>query len=196
MKYILTGIGLLIAICLSEVRDTRADIYMYVDERGVYHFSDHPKTKQYKLYMRTGRSFVRPTISHTYRNDYDALILKAARQYGVDFDLIKSMIKVESDFDPRAVSPKGALGLMQIMPYNVSTLNITDPFDPYQNIMGGARFFKQMLDRFNGDVTLALAAYNAGPGAVERNQMNVPGIPETRDYVNKVLKHYEYLARR
>ena len=99
------------------------------------------------------------------------------------------MIKAESDFNPWAVSRAGAKGLMQIMPDNIRALNIKDPFDPWENIKGGAQYLKQLLERFNGDLPLALAAYNAGPNTVDRYR-GIPPIQETRDFVDRVLKYY------
>ncbi len=99
------------------------------------------------------------------------------------------MIRVESNFNPKAVSRKGALGLMQVMPTNLKSLDISDPFDPEQNIMGGARYFRSMVDRFDGKLPLALAAYNAGPNMVDRYK-DIPPIEETRNYVKKVMEFF------
>ena len=112
---------------------------------------------------------------------------RPSQQYGVSFPLLKAIIKAESDFDPRAVSKKGAKGLMQIMPENFKLLGIKDPFDPSQNIHAGARYFKQMYDRFKGKLALSLAAYNAGPTAVERYN-TVPPYEETEEYVETGFK--------
>jgi soluble lytic murein transglycosylase len=114
----------------------------------------------------------------------------------MDFALIKAVIKAESAFNPRAVSRKGAQGLMQLMPDTARDLLVDDPFDPYDNLRGGVRYLRQMLDTFGGDVTLALAAYNAGPGAVQSSNA-VPPYPETRTYVRRVMQyHREYLSMR
>ena len=107
----------------------------------------------------------------------------------MSFPLLKAIIKAESDFDALAVSQKGATGLMQIMPQNFKPLGIKDPFDPWQNINAGARYFKQMFDRFNGKLSLSLAAYNAGPTAVDRYK-TIPPYEETENYVRRVLKYY------
>lgn len=167
-----------------------ADIYMYRDKNGVRHFTNVPTTPEYKIYLRHN-----PKRKYNRYNTkkYDRHISEAARKYGVAFALVKAIIKVESDFDPRAVSRCGAKGLMQIMPMNFKDLDISDPFDPRQNILGGARYFKQLLKRFDDRLSLSLAAYNAGPTLVERLQ-RIPHYPETQDYVKKVLKYYEVFS--
>lgn len=123
-------------------------------------------------------------------SDTDKLINRsiraAANKYNLSEELIASIIRAESSFQPDAVSPAGAQGLMQLMPATARELGVTDPFDVHQNIDGGSRYIRQMLDRFGGDVKLALAAYNAGPGTVMRYDGNVP-YPETQNYVQRVL---------
>ena len=162
------------------------DIYRYIDENGVMHFTNTPtiSNQKFKLFLRE-----KPKTSLRYSTKkYDDIIANASQQYGVAFPLLKAIIKAESGFDPRAVSKKGAKGLMQIMPQNFKLLGIKDPFDPSQNIHAGARYFKQMYDRF-GKLALSLAAYNAGPKAVERYK-TVPPYEETEEYVKRVLKFY------
>jgi len=127
-------------------------------------------------------------------NQYDSYIKQAARRYQVDAPLIKAIIHTESDFDHRAVSSKGAQGLMQLMPATARELSVADPFNPHQNIDGGTRYFRNILDSFNGDLLMSLAAYNAGPGLVKRTG-GIPRIPETLHYVNKVLKKYKYYKK-
>ena len=125
---------------------------------------------------------------------YDHLITVASEKHGIAFPLLKALIKIESDFNPWAVSPAGAKGLMQIMPENIKILQIKDPFDPWENIMGGSRYLKELLRRFDGELSLALAAYNAGPNVVERYQ-NIPPFQETEDFVKKVMEHFSLLSR-
>ena len=124
-------------------------------------------------------------ISPARKAPYDPLIASAAVRHNLPRRLLEAVISVESDFDPRAVSTKGAQGLMQLMPDTAKELAVSDPFDPGANIDGGARYLRQMLDSFGQNLTLAIAAYNAGPNAV-RSAGGVPGIRETTDYVRKV----------
>jgi len=122
----------------------------------------------------------------------DDIIAKASQRFGVDPDLIRAVIQAESGFDPRAVSPAGAQGLMQLMPSTAKMLGVRDPFDPEQNVMGGTRFLKDLLQRYGGDVDSALAAYNWGPGNLEKGG-SLPR--ETRNYLRKVKGFYaQYTA--
>ena len=184
-----TGVTIfyIITLLLLAGIAVHADIYRYIDENGVMHFTNTPtsSTQKFKLFLRE-----KPKVNPRYSTKkYDDIIANASQQYDVSFPLLKAIIKAESDFDPRAVSKKGAKGLMQIMPENFKPLGIKDPFDPSQNIHAGARYFKQMYDRFKGKLSLSLAAYNAGPKAVERYK-TVPPYEETEEYVRRVLKFY------
>lgn len=182
-------LGLLTTLLLAVASPpVCADIYRYRDANGVLHFTNVPASSEYRLYIRSSR----PRFKASSRaQKFDAIIKDAARRYSVDFSLLKAIIRAESSFDPQAISRKGARGLMQIMPENFRTLDIQDPFDPKQNIMGGTRYFRSLLDRYQGRVSLTLAAYNAGPTAVDRYR-RIPPYAETQDYVQRVLRFYEH----
>jgi len=123
------------------------------------------------------------------QQEIDAAIDQSARQHDVDPTLVRAVIKVESNFNPNAVSPKGAMGLMQLMPQTARELNVSNPFDPQQNVDAGVRHLKHLMENYGGDVKLTLAAYNAGAGAVARSA-GVPNFPETRNYVNRISNLY------
>jgi soluble lytic murein transglycosylase-like protein len=121
-------------------------------------------------------------------SESEPMIATAAALHKLDPALIRAVIRQESGFRPCAVSPKGAMGLMQLMPDTAEHFKLSDPFNATENIRAGAEFLKELLDRFKGDLKLTLAAYNAGPGRVDGNSASVPDIPETRDYVDQILK--------
>ena len=174
-----------------KAKPARADIYLHIDSQGVLHFTNTPTSSDYKIYIRekpTRAAKVTPLRS------FDQLIREAAVKHGISASLIRALIKVESEFNPRAVSKKGALGLMQLMPENLAALEVEDPFNPRQNIMGGTRYLKELIERYQGQVPLALAAYNAGPSMVDRHQ-GIPPIKETERFVEKVMKYF-YLFKR
>jgi soluble lytic murein transglycosylase-like protein len=170
----------------------RGDIYMYRDTRGVFHFSNAPSEPQYQYYMPdvSGWKSVRHSgfgsIGGARRKAYDAIIKDAARRHHVDVALVKAVIRAESDFVPRAVSPKGALGLMQLMPATAQMHNVWRVFEPRQNVEGGVTHLRYLLDRYGGNLRLALAAYNAGEKAVDAHG-GVPPYPETWEYLARVL---------
>ncbi len=176
-----TVIFMLATLTLLGAAPVRAAIYSFVDERGVIHLTNVPTDRRY-----------RPLVKRARRTAIEQHIQQASRRYGLDPLLIKAVIAVESSFDRWAVSAKGAKGLMQLMPETARDLAVDDPFDPAANIDGGARYLRQLLDVFDGDLSLALAAYNAGPNRV-RELGRVPAIPETRHYVRRVLATYRRL---
>ncbi len=166
-----------------------ADIYMFIDSEGMVHFTNVPTSSDYKLYIRENP---KPMKGGGVR--FGREIDRAAKVFGVDASLVKAVIKAESDFDPSAVSRQGATGLMQLMPSNYADFKVRDPFDPGQNIMGGTRYLKRLMTRYKGKLPLVLAAYNAGPDAVDRYK-SVPPFKETQRYVNKVMKFYSLYKR-
>jgi soluble lytic murein transglycosylase len=182
--------GFILVFLCSATLCVHADIYMYIDADGVMHFTNAPteSDRDYRVYIRERSS--RSTSNAYHPDTYDELISVASQQYGVDSRLVKAIIKAESDFDPKAVSKKGAMGLMQIMPENFQHLEIENPFDPQENIMGGTRYFRYLYDRFDGQLALSLAAYNAGPTAVDHYNKSIPPYRETEQYVRRVLDYY------
>jgi len=189
IKFLIKGICCFAFVMLTVVSPLYADIYVRVDSEGVLHFTNVPtssNSSNYKVYLKETPE--KPLDSYT-TDLYDHVISEASKKHGVSFSLLKALIKAESDFDPRAVSRAGAMGLMQIMPENIRRLEIKDPFDPKDNIMGGTRYLKQLINRFNGKLPLALAAYNAGPGVVEKYQ-RIPPFQETENFVKQVMKYY------
>jgi soluble lytic murein transglycosylase-like protein len=194
MKYIIT---LAIFFCLLFLTtSSSAGIYRYVDENGVIHFTNCPRDPKFKLYIRESKEDVgngNHSSSFPYikdSNQYDSLISELSKKHQVDFALIKAMIRAESGFNPFAVSRKGAKGLMQLMPETALRMNVSNSFNPRENIEGGVRYFKYLLSLFNDDLRLSLAAYNAGENVVGELR-SIPPYQETVDYVKKVLSYYQ-----
>lgn len=166
------------------------DIYKGVDDEGVLHITDNPSNDRKMQWIRVykaKRILISPMIDV---KKYDYLISKAADKFNLDSALIKAIIKAESNFNHRAVSPVGAQGLMQLMPKTASSLKVDDSFHPEKNIEGGARYLRYLLNIYKGNLSLALAAYNAGEGAVAKYHYNIPPYRETQNYVKRVLSFY------
>jgi hypothetical protein len=163
----------------------QAAVYVYVDAEGTAHFTDAPT----KTYFRPLPAFGLPRGVNLTSGQYADLINAIATQNGVDPALVKAIIRAESGFDQRAVSRKGAQGLMQLMPQTADRYAVGDAFDPADNIRGGVRYLKFLQDLFPGQLHLAVAAYNAGENAVLR-YAGIPPYAETRDYVSRVFRFY------
>lgn len=178
----------LFAVGLAAPACVFGDIYKYVDRDGVIHITNVRTDTRFKLWIKeTPRERM---IREFARGDYDELIKKAALKHNLDHALIRAVIRTESGFNHRAVSRKGARGLMQLMPGTASSMNVSDSFDPWENIDGGSKYLRYLLNVFNGNLPLALAAYNAGERAVTKYNYNIPPYPETRTYVRRVLHHF------
>jgi soluble lytic murein transglycosylase-like protein len=165
-----------------------ADVYVYKDQNGVLTFTNTPNHTGYRRILRDAGKPV-PT-SQALNASYDSLIQTASGRHSVDAALIRAVIKTESDFNASARSHKGAMGLMQLMPDTARLHNVVDAYDPSENVDGGVRHLKMLLDRYQGDLTLSLAAYNAGSGAVEKHR-GIPPFVETREYARRVLRFYD-----
>lgn len=180
----------LVILCSAALQ--AAEIYRYVDANGVESYTDLPLNSKAERIKTAETSPVNEAAKKDYgrQKGVHAIVYEKAEKYDLDPSLVNAVIKAESNGNPYAVSRKGAMGLMQLMPVTAGELQVFHPFDPEENIEGGAKYLKSLIDKFNGDLTLALAAYNAGSKAVEKAGA-VPDISETRQYVNKVLSMYK-----
>ena len=190
-RQLLPALVLLLAV-MALHQPAWADIYRYEDEEGVVHFTDAPTDKKFKVFLRDLRKDrqlrTRFRVAQGNPQQYEQLIQASAAKYGVSAALVKAVIQAESGYNPNAVSRAGASGLMQLMPGTAKQLKVADAFNPKQNVDGGVRYLKFLLDTFKGDVSLALAAYNAGMGKVAKYG-GIPPYEETRTYVSRVLSY-------
>lgn len=193
----------LCAALLLPVTAFGADIFMYRDSRGRLHFSNAPARPGYQRYTPPRVAGLRTLRLHGSRESMSSkarrkalepLIAEIAERHRVDPNLVKAVIRTESNFIPYARSPKGAVGLMQLMPATARQHNVWRVYDPRENIEGGVRHLRLLLDQYNGNVRLALAAYNAGGGAVSRHG-GVPPYRETIEYLQRVLAYREAYSR-
>ena len=191
---------LFMLVCILEVLPASfplfaADVYTFHDEEGARYYTNTPGlgcTKvRFPLVMKKGSS-VQTHFTNLKMSDYEPLIVQASTKYSVDPDIVRAVIKVESNFNNHAVSPKGAQGLMQLMPQTARELGVADPFEPESNIHGGVLYLSRLLDTLNGDLALSLAAYNAGLERVIAGK-KIPAISETRNYVKQVMSQYSKL---
>jgi soluble lytic murein transglycosylase-like protein len=173
-------------------------IYSYVDADGQRHFTDMPDNNRYRLLMtspgmrtESGDRYDPQLLARS--PQWDPIIEHAAASSAVRSNLLRAVIAVESGFNSRALSKAGAVGLMQLMPATALRFGVSDPYDPLQNVRAGAQYLRFLIDRFGNDLSLALAAYNAGEQAVDRNGGQIPPYSETQAYVPRVLKIYRML---
>jgi len=179
----------LAALSLACPQQVDAQIYAWRDAAGNLVLSDRrldDRAETYAVPDAPRFRATRPAARDTARERFEPLVQEHSTRQSLRPDLVRAVIQVESGFNPRARSPKGAMGLMQLMPATARDLGVRDAYDPGENIRGGTLYLRQMLDRFDGNEELALAAYNAGPNAVDRYGRRVPPYQETRDYVRKV----------
>ena len=199
----------MVGLLLAPAAAWGGPVYSYVDADGVVHFSNAPSDTRYRRVTRTSevagvyRATPRPAPNgngaapSASATGYDPHIRVAADKYRIPVELLRAVMVVESNYNARALSEKGAVGLMQLMPRTAQDMYVGDIWDPAQNIDGGARYLRFLANQYQGDVVKTLAAYNAGPDAVKRAGGAVPNIPETREYVRRVLALYrDYRAGR
>ncbi len=201
--------ALSIGFTFGHVAESSADIYKRVDRYGTIHYTNVPTDKRfYRVVIREMPSIsalpgisafpsyrVNPSRMRVESRAFDPIIANVSRRYNVETALVKAVIKAESGFQPNAVSPKGARGLMQLMPGTAQMHGVTNVHEPLQNIDGGVQHLRMLLDRYSNNVVLALAAYNAGEGYVDQYG-GVPPFQETRNYVHRVLRfRQDYLQQ-
>lgn len=185
-------------VVVSGVSPVYADIYSFVDDQGTVHLSNVPSDTRYSLTLHEATPLIANKPAKTNQADnyaahkqpFALLVKNVAREHHVEPALLRAVITVESSFNPHAVSDKGAVGLMQIMPNIARRYGVSDRYDPIENVQAGASYLRDLLQRFDGDVQLAVAAYNAGEEAVARNGNHIPRNHETPSYVLRVMQFY------
>ncbi|MCF8023975.1 MAG: lytic transglycosylase domain-containing protein [Desulfobacteraceae bacterium] len=178
---------ILVTLACPATAGADSDVYVHIDEQGAYHFTDTPTSSEYIQ----APTFSAPGVDPKTAGKYEDIIRKSSKKSGIRPELIKAVIRVESGFNPKAVSDRGARGLMQLMPVHTREYNIESPFNPSENIAAGTLYLGRLLERYNGNLNLSLAAYNAGPATVDHYQ-GIPPYRETRQYVQKVLLYYRH----
>jgi len=187
------------ALCTAAICSASPPIYRYVDAAGIVHFTDVPDSRRYELVELTPTGLTRSGDHYdpallARATKYDSIIEVAAESAGVEPNLLRAVIVVESGFNSRAVSKRGAVGLMQLMPATAARFGVSNRYDPRQNVRGGALYLGFLINRFDKNVRLALAAFNAGEDAVDRNAGQIPPFSETLEYVPKVMSIYRTLT--
>lgn len=191
--------GVLSTAALLHVSPVEAEIFKYQDRAGNLYFTDNPmKGAHYRLVWRSGNdprfgSYTRIDIPSMQRNRalYAGIIERTAKRWNLSPDLLHAVVRAESAYDPNALSKAGAQGLMQLMPQTAQRYGVANVWDPVENLDGGTRYLRDLLEMFESDLELALAAYNAGENAVRKYGNKVPPFPETKNYVKKVIAFYQ-----
>ena len=181
-----------LSLFASGVSVSFADIYKYTAPDGRVYYTDQPEHRYYKRIIRTKPRGYTQAFNHLKKNraKYDSIIAKAASRHQLDEKLLHAVIKAESAYQAQAISSAGAVGLMQLMPETAKRYGVTNRSDPEQNVNAGTQYLKDLLEMFDSNLSLAIAAYNAGENAVKKYNNSIPPYPETRNYVNQVLAYY------
>ena len=192
-------LALLLSIgCVASGPSSAVEVYKYVDSKGQVHLTDRPTHDRYQLIQKAGKKLRMPRINFrdkdANRKRFSSKIAEVATRYQVPEALIHAVITIESAYDPNAISRAGAVGLMQLMPATAKRYGVADRRNPSANLSGGTRYLKDLLLRFDSNLELALAGYNAGENAVEKFGNRIPPFDETRNYVRKVLQLYSQHA--
>lgn len=187
---------LFVAILSLLSMPSHADIYKYVDKHGRVILTDKPTHSGYKQLVKTWKGWEEAKLPKNFdwvknQKKFDSTIRSIAKSYKLPHTLVHAVITAESSYNPNAISKAGAVGLMQLMPETAKQYGVSNRRDPRQSIQGGTRYLRYLAKLFNNDLTLMLAAYNAGEGAVKKYGNKIPPYKETRNYVNKVIKYYK-----